>query len=330
MITLGIESTAHTFGISILKDKTFLCNLRDMYTTEKGGIIPIEAAKHHEKIKDVLLNKALQESNITLTEIDLIAYSNAPGLAPCLIKGKDFAKALAEKLKVPLVQVNHCIAHLEIGEITGSKDPVLLYCSGANTQIIAYAAGKYRIFGETLDMGIGNFIDTFARYSGLGFPGGMKIEELANKSKKNDLIELPYSVNGMDVAFAGLLTNLKQKLDSKKYKMEDLCFSLQETAFAMLLETAERAMAHLGKKELLLGGGVACNSRLQEMAKIMCSERQAKCFIPEKQYLVDNAAMIAYLGQKMFKSGIKIPADKLEKSDINASQRTDQVHVTWR
>lgn len=331
MITLGIESTAHTFGISILKDKKFLCNLRDMYTTKKGGIIPIEAAKHHASVCDNLLKQALEQSQIELTDIDLIAYSNAPGLAPCLIKGKDFAKQLAKKLNIPLVPVNHCIAHLEIGEITGAKDPVLLYCSGANTQVIAYASGKYRIFGETLDMGIGNFIDTFARYSGLGFPGGKKIEELALKSKdKSKLIELPYSVKGMDVAFAGLLTNLKQKLDSKKYPMEDLCFSLQETSFAMLLETAERAMAHLGKTELLLGGGVACNSRLQEMSKIMCKERKAKCFIPEKQYLVDNAAMIAYLGQKIFKSGTFIKPSELEKAEINASERTDQVNVTWK
>jgi len=325
MITLGIESTAHTFGISILKDKTFLCNLRDMYTTEKGGIIPVEAAKHHKKICDNLLKQSLKEAKISLKDIDLIAVSNAPGLAPCLLQGLKFAKELSKEINLPLVPVNHCIAHLEIGEITKAKDPVLLYCSGANTQVIAYAAGKYRIFGETLDMGIGNFIDTFARYSGLGFPGGKCIEQLASKS--SNLIELPYSVKGMDVAFAGLLTNLKQKLDSKKYKLEDLSFSLQETSFAMLMEVAERAMAHLGKKELLLGGGVACNSRLQEMAQIMCKERKAKCFVPEKQFLVDNAAMIAYLGQKMFKSGINISPNL---ADINPNQRTDQVNVTWK
>jgi len=331
IITLGIESTAHTFGISILKDKTFLCNLREMYKTEKGGIIPVEAAKHHEQIKDTLLKQALETSKINLSDIDLIAYSNAPGLAPCLIKGKDFAKALATKLRVPLVPVNHCIAHLEIGELTGAKDPVLLYCSGANTQIIAYAAGKYRIFGETLDMGIGNFIDTFARYSGLGFPGGMKIEELARNCKdKSKLIDLPYSVKGMDVAFAGLLTNLKQKLESRKYSTEDLCFSLQETAFAMLLETAERAMAHLGKKELLLGGGVACNLRLQEMAKIMCKERKAKCFIPEKQFLVDNGAMICWMGVKLFNSGSYLKVKDIDKADITPYQRTDQVLIKYK
>ncbi|MCX6742117.1 MAG: KEOPS complex N(6)-L-threonylcarbamoyladenine synthase Kae1 [Candidatus Pacearchaeota archaeon] len=333
MITLGIECTAHTFGIAILKDKKFLCNLRDMYKTEKGGIIPIEAAKHHEQIKHPLLKQSLDTANITFNDIDLIAVSNAPGLSPCLLQGLRFAKELSKEHNLPIVPVNHCLAHLEIGEITGAKDPVLLYCSGANTQVIAYAAGKYRIFGETLDLGIGNFIDTFARYAGIGFPGAPKIEELAMKSKnKASLIQLPYSVKGMDVAFAGLLTNLRQKLESKKYPLEDLSFSLQETAFAMLIEVAERAMAHLGKKELLLGGGVACNKRLCEMAKIMCKERGAKCFVPEREFLVDNAAMIAFLGQKMFKSGIKImPKTKeFNKLDIKPYQRTDDVDVKWK
>ncbi len=327
MITLGIECTAHTFGIAILKDKKFLCNLRDMYKTEQGGIIPIEAAKHHEKVKDSLLKKALDISKIKLEDIDLIALSNAPGLAPCLLKGKEFALELSKRFKIPVVPVNHCIAHLEIGEITKAKDPVLLYCSGANTQVIAYASGKYRIFGETLDMGIGNFIDTFGRYANLGFPAGPKIEELAKNSQNKNLIQLPYSVKGMDVAFAGLLTNLKQKLDSKKFSLESLSFSMQETAFAMLIEVAERAMAHLNKRELLLGGGVACNSRLCEMAKLMCKERNSKCFIPEKQFLVDNAGMVCWTGYKMFKSGFKV---KTKSIDIFPYQRTDQVNVTWR
>ncbi|UCD20963.1 MAG: tRNA (adenosine(37)-N6)-threonylcarbamoyltransferase complex transferase subunit TsaD [archaeon] len=323
MIVLGIESTAHTFGISILKDKKFLCNLRDMYTTKKGGIILDDATKHHRKVANSLYEKALKQSKIKENQINVIAYSNAPGLAPCLIAGRDFAKKLALKLKVPLVPVNHCIAHLEIGEITRAKDAVLLYCSGANTQVIAYASGKYRVFGETLDIGVGNFIDAFARTAGLGFPAGPKIGELAKKSKK--FIELPYNVKGMDVAFSGLLTNLKQRLG--KYELEDLSFSLQETAFAMLIEVAERAMAHLNKKELLLGGGVACNKRLQQMAKIMCKERKAKFFVPEKEFLVDNAGMIAWLGKKMFKKGIKINP---KRSDIDPRQRTDDVNVTWK
>ncbi|HPD82159.1 MAG TPA: KEOPS complex N(6)-L-threonylcarbamoyladenine synthase Kae1, partial [Candidatus Pacearchaeota archaeon] len=269
-LILGIESTAHTLGIGIVKDEKILTNVRDMYTTEKGGIIPTESAKHHEKLFEELYKKALETANINEKDIDAVAFSQGPGLAPCLLVGLRKAKELALKLNKPIVGVNHCVAHLEIGKITGAKDPVLLYASGANTQIIAYASGKYRIFGETLDIGVGNFIDNFARYAGIGFPGGPLIEKLSKEGKK--FIEIPYTIKGMDIALSGILTNLKQKLESKKYSVEDLSYSLQETVFAMLVETAERALAHTGKKELLLGGGVACNSRLQEMCKIMCEE----------------------------------------------------------
>jgi len=325
---LGIESTAHTFGVGVVKNGKVLSNVKDSYTTEKGGIIPMEAAKHHKEIKNKVYEKALEEAKINEKDIDAIAFSQAPGLAPCLIEGMHFAKHLSENLQKPLVGVNHCIAHLEIGKITGAKDPVMLYASGANTQIIAYAAGKYRVFGETLDIGIGNFIDTFARYAGIGFPGGPVIDKLAKEGK--EYIELPYKVKGMDVALSGILTNLKQKLDSKKYKIEDLAYSLQETVFAMLIETAERALAHTGKKELLLGGGVACNGRLQEMCKIMCEERGAKFFCPDRPLLVDNASMIAFLGEIMFKSGVKFNPNELDKVDILPRQRTDDVEVTWK
>ncbi len=327
-IILGVESTAHTFGIGIVKDGKVLANIRDMYTTEHGGIIPIDSAKHHKKVANEIYKKALDEAKITEGEIDAIAFSQGPGLAPCLLEGMKFAKRLAEKLEKSLVSVNHCVAHLEVGKTTGAKDPVMLYASGANTQIIAYSSGKYRVFGETLDVGVGNFIDTFARNIGIGFPGGPKIEQLAKDGK--NLIELPYKVKGMDIALSGILTNLAQKFNSKKYSLNDLAYSLQETVFAMLVETAERALAHTGKKELLLGGGVACNSRLQEMCKIMCKERDAKFFCPERPLLVDNGAMIAYLGEIMFRKGIKVSGKDLEKIDIKPRQRTDDIDVKWK
>lgn len=325
-IILGIESTAHTFGIGLVRGGKVLSNVREMYTTESGGIIPMDSAKHHAGVSGEVYSKALEEAGINEKEIDAVAFSQGPGLPPCLLEGMKFAKALVKNLKVPLIGVNHCVAHLEVGRITGAKDPVLLYCSGANTQVIAYAAGKYRVFGETLDIGIGNFIDNFARYAGLGFPGGPKIEKEATGGK---YIELPYSVKGMDVAFSGMLTNLRQKLE-KGIDLKDLSYSLQETAFAMLIETAERALAHVGKSELLLGGGVACNSRLQEMARLMCEERRAKYFCPSRPLLVDNGAMIAYLGEIMFKTGLGVSGEGIDKIDIMPRQRTDDVEVSWR
>ena len=325
MVILGIESTAHTCGVAVVKKGKVVSYVKDTYTTEKGGIVPLEAAKHHFEIKEKVYSEALEKAGVKEKEIKAVAISNAPGLAPCLLEGLKFAKELSERLDIPIVPVNHCLAHLEIGKLTGAKDPVLLYASGANTQIISYSSGKYRIFGETLDLGIGNFIDTFARYAGMGFPGGPKIAELAEKGK--EYFELTYSIKGMDVSFSGILTNLRQKLESGKYKLEDLSFSLQETIFAMLVEASERALAHLNKKELLLGGGVACNRRLQEMCRIMCEERGAKLFVPENSLLVDNAGMIAYLGEIMFDAGLKFKGDDV---DINPRQRTDEVSVKWK
>ena len=359
-IILGVESTAHTFGIGVVKDGKILANVKSTYTTEKGGIIPLDAAKHHEKRKYEIYEEALKEASVKENDIDAIAFSQGPGLAPCLLVGMRFTKEIAEKLKKPVVPVNHCIAHLEIGRITGAKDPVMLYASGANTQIIAYASGKFRIFGETLDVGVGNFIDNFARHAGIGFPGGPKIQEMAEKGK--NFVELPYKVKGMDVAFSGILTNLKQKIErlnnrhksndnvnslskfkgdisiknsdkhqasesEREYTINDLAYSLQEVVFAMLVETSERALAHTGKKELLLGGGVGCNKRLQEMCEIMCRERGAKFFVPSNNLLTDNGSMIAFLGEIMFKSGI---SQKPVDIDIKPRQRTDNVEVSWR
>lgn len=326
VLIVGIESTAHTFGVGVVCDGKILANIKDSYTTVSGGIIPIDSAKHHKECSDKVWNDALIKASVSEKDVSAIAFSSAPGLAPCLLEGMRFAKKKAILLKVPVIPVNHCVAHLEIGRLTGATDPVLLYASGANTQIIAYAAGKYRVFGETLDIGVGNFIDTFARHCGIGFPGGPKIMELA---KNGTYIEVPYTIKGMDVSFSGLLTNLKQKYDAGE-KIENLSYSLQETAFAMLVEASERALAHTGKKELLLGGGVACNTRLQEMCKIMCSERGCKFFVPENSLLVDNGGMIAYLGEIMFNAGIFVKDKDIEKLDINPRERTDDVKVSWR
>lgn len=323
---IGIETTAHTFGVGIVDKGKILANEKDAYTTESGGIIPMDAAAHHKEVSEKIWNGALEVAGVDEDKIEAIAISQAPGLPPCLAEGMKFAKKKAKDLDVPLVPVNHCVAHLEIGKIVGAKDPVMLYASGANTQIIAYAEGKYRVFGETLDVGIGNFIDNFARYFDLGFPGGPKVEKLAKEGK---YIEVPYTIKGMDVAFSGLLTKLKQLYERGENK-EDLAFSLQETAFATLVEAAERALAHTGKKELLLGGGVGCNARLQEMCKMMCEERGANFFVPERSLLVDNGAMIAYLGEIMFDSGIKIDVKDLDELDIDSRQRTDMVDVRWK
>jgi glycoprotease/Kae1 family metallohydrolase len=321
-ICLGIESTAHTFGVGIITfDGKILANEKAMYTNPVGGIHPTEAKEHHIRNADAVIEKAIEKAGIRKIDITIISFSQGPGLPPCLVIGSEKARMLSKESGAPIVGINHCVSHLEIGKLaTEATDPVLLYVSGANTQVIAYDGGKYRIFGETLDNGVGNFLDQFARMLGMGFPGGPKIAELALKSQ--NYIELPYVVKGMDISVGGILTNLRNKIG--KHPNEDLCYSCQETVFAMLVEVSERAMAHCQKNELLLGGGVACNKRLQEMCRIMCEERGSKCYVPENQLLVDNGVQIAWQGVLQRKQA------NHERWDILPYQRTDDVNVDWK
>jgi len=328
MICLGLESTAHTFGVSIINSKgKILSDVRSNFTTEKGGIIPREVAEFLKVNKENVVNQALKDANLDFNNIDIISFSQGPGLPLSLAVGKNYAKELLIKHNKKLIPVNHLIGHLEIGKLlTKARDPVFILATGANTQIIAYESNKYRLFGETLDIGIGNALDKFGRAVDIGFPAGPKIEQLAKHGK---YIELPYSVKGMDLTFSGIITECINKF-KKNIKIEDLCFSLQETMFAMLTEVTERAMAHTDKKEALLIGGVAANQRLNEMLGIMCKERKAKFYSVPLKYSGDNAAMIAWLGLLQYKSN-KNYYDKLklEDIDIKPTWRADEVDVTW-
>lgn len=330
MICLGIEGTAHSIGVGVITDVKGSCrihsNLIKTYQPEKGGIHPREAANHHAMHIAGLIADAVKTAGIDFSDIDLVSFSQGPGLGPCLRTAATAARALSLSIEKPLIGVNHCVAHLEIGRgtVQGCKDPVLLYVSGANTQVIAFAESKYRVFGETLDVGIGNCLDKFGRAIGLGFPCGPKIEELAKKGTQ--YLSLPYSIKGMDLAFSGLLTAAEAYVRQGK-RLEDVCYSLQETTFAMLTEVTERAMAHTEKQEVLLGGGVASNKRLREMVQTMAQDRGASFFVPSRDVCVDNGAMIAWLGLLMYTSGVRM---SLDESLINQRFRTDMVEVSWR
>jgi N6-L-threonylcarbamoyladenine synthase/N6-L-threonylcarbamoyladenine synthase/protein kinase Bud32 len=330
MLCLGIEGTAHTVGIGIVEQCNGKCivltNILKIYRPEQGGIHPREAANHHTLHIADLIKESVEKAKINFSEIDLISFSKGPGLGPCLRTGATAARALALTLEKPIIGVNHCVAHLEIGRGTldDCTDPVLLYTSGANTQVIAFAEGRYRVFGETLDIGIGNCLDKFGRTVGMDFPCGPEIEKLALNG--NNYLNLPYSIKGMDIAFSGLLTAAEQYYRANK-KLEDICYSIQETTFAALTEVTERAMAHTEKEEVLLGGGVAANKKLREMVNTMAKERGASFFVPTKDLCIDNGAMIAWLGVLMYNSGIRL---KVEDSFIDQRFRTDMVDVTWR
>jgi len=313
---LGIEGTAWNLSAAVF-DTDLVSLVSRPYKPPHGGIHPREAAQHHASVMNEVISSVLTRPEL----ITAVAFSQGPGLGPCLRTVATAARSLSLSLKVPLVGVNHCVAHVEIGRFaTGCKDPVVLYASGANTQVIGFLNGRYRIFGETLDIGIGNALDKFARSKRLPHPGGPAIEQRAATGRYT---ELPYTVKGMDLAFSGLMSAAKES----KAPIEDVCYSFQETAFAMCVEVTERAMSLSSKDEVLLVGGVGANRRLQEMLSIMCEDRGARCYVPEQKYLGDNGAMIAYTGKLMLESGHSLP---IESSQINPSFRSDEVEVTWK
>jgi N6-L-threonylcarbamoyladenine synthase len=326
MICLGIEGTAHTVGIGIVDDEAHvLAEASDMFRPERGGIHPREAANHHAEFVPVLIQKALEDAHLEPRDIDIVSFSQGPGLGPCLRTVATAARALSVSANIPIIGVNHCVSHIEIGRLfTGASDPLMLYVSGGNTQVVAYSKGRYRVFGETMDIGVGNMIDKFGIMAGLGFYAGPLVERLAEKGSR--LLDLPYSVKGMDVAFSGILTALRQYMKDGA-SIEDMCYSLQEICFAMLCEITERAIAHSGKKEVLLAGGVARNRRLSNMLSVMASERGITLLEPPAKYLVDNGVMIAWCGLLAYRSGQRMT---IEQTKVNQRYRTDMAPVTWR
>ncbi len=327
---LGIESTADDFGCAVVTfDGKVLSNTNDSYLPKEGGIHPREAARHHAEVSQKVLMDALEKAQVSAKDISLVAFAQGPGLGPCLRTGATAARALSAYLEVPLIGVNHCVGHIEIGKLaTGAKDPVTLYVSGGNTIVSAFEAGRYRIFGETLDIAMGNCLDVFARAVGLeqrkGAPFGAIVEQLALKSK--NFVPLPYTVKGMDLSFSGLLTAAVQAFQGKKGSVEDICYSLQEVAFSMLTEVTERALAHTQKPEVLLTGGVAANKKLQSMLQVVADEHNARFCVVPLPLAADNGAMIAWAGILGFNSGLMTP---IENSYVNVKWRLEEVYAPW-
>ncbi|XP_072169413.1 probable tRNA N6-adenosine threonylcarbamoyltransferase [Diadema setosum] len=330
---IGFEGSANKLGIGIVRDGEVLSNPRHTYITPPGeGFQPRDTAKHHQQHIMSILRKALDEAKLTPKDIDCVCYTKGPGMGAPLVSVAVVARTVAQLWNVPIIGVNHCIGHIEMGRlVTGASNPTVLYVSGGNTQVIAYSQKRYRIFGETIDIAVGNCLDRFARILKLSNDPspGYNIEQMAKRGEK--FIELPYVVKGMDVSFSGLLSHIEdvahKKLKKGECTPEDLCFSLQETVFAMLVEITERAMAHCGSSEVLIVGGVGCNARLQEMMGKMAEERGASLCATDDRYCIDNGAMIAQAGWEMFNSGITTP---MEETWCTQRYRTDEVEVAWR
>ena len=358
---LGIESTAHTFSCAIMEKKGYdkgriLSDVRHIYKPDKGeGIHPREASRHHVEHAPYVLRDCLNNAGVSITDIDLISYAAGPGLGPCLRVGAVVARSLGSFHNIPIYPVNHAIGHIELGKLlTRAKNPLVLLVSGGHTMLLAFLYKQWRVFGETLDITLGQLLDQFGRALGLASPCGRIIEEMAsssssstkpisfdddNKNKQHSTktpppmsslhsmnqpyIPLPYTVKGNDVSFSGLLSAAKSAAASDKHAA---CFSLQETAFAMIGETVERALSFTGKRELMVVGGVAANKRLSAMLSDVCRRHSAKFFVVPLHYAGDCGSQICWTG--LLESNVK-PGAKMSDTFVTQSWRLDSVHVDY-
>ncbi|KAL2871301.1 O-sialoglycoprotein endopeptidase [Aspergillus lucknowensis] len=367
MIAIGLEGSANKLGVGIMLHPSngsapqVLANIRHTYVSPPGeGFLPKDTARHHRAWVVKLVKKALKEARISVDDVDCICYTKGPGMGAPLQSVAVAARTLSILWGKELIGVNHCVGHIEMGRlITGASNPVVLYVSGGNTQVIAYSSQRYRIFGETLDIAVGNCLDRFARTLHISNDPapGYNIEQLAKKGKQ--LVDLPYTVKGMDCSMSGILAAidalaamygldgernddekdggdnttqdntsvLDGALENRKPTRADLCFSLQETVFSMLVEITERAMAHVGSSEVLIVGGVGCNERLQEMMGIMARDRGGSVHATDERFCIDNGIMIAQAGILAYKTGFRTP---LKESTCTQRFRTDDVFVQWR
>lgn len=322
---LGVEGTAWNASAAVFDPQTdeVLSLVSEPYAPEEGGIHPREASEHiAANIVDVIVEAV--DSAEARDAIEAVAFSRGPGLGPCLRVTATAARSAALRLDVPLVGVNHTVAHVEMGRwSSGFDDPVALDSAGANTLVTAYRAGRYRVLGETLDTGVGNALDKFARHANLSHPGGPKLEGFA---EDGGYVELPYTVKGLDFSFSGVVSAAQEKYDDG-VALEDLAYSLQEHVFGALVEVSERALALTRKDELVVGGGVSRNERLRSMLREMCDDRGAKFHAPEPRFLSDNAAMIAVTGAMMLEAEETV---EVKESNVRPNWRPDEVDVSWR
>lgn len=332
LIVLGIESTAHTFGVGIVQEagNFILADERLTYTPKEGGIHPREASRLFAERGPEVLGNALRVAGLNPRELSAVAVALGPGLGPCLRVGATMARALAAYLGKPLVPVNHAVAHIEIGlKLTELKDPVVVYLSGGNTAVLAYVEGKYRVFGETLDIALGNLLDTFAREVGLGPPyvvNGIHVVDRCAERGGRLLEGFPYVVRGQDVTFSGLLTAALRAYKEGK-DLHDVCLTLREVAYSSVLEVAARCLMHTRKREVMLVGGVAASPVLRDKFTSMANMYGVTVGVVPPKYAVDNGVMIAWTGLLALKAGVAVePA----RATINQRWRVDEVDIPWR
>ena len=323
ILTMGVESSCDETSVAIVRNgREILSNVIDTQIPihEKyGGVVPEIASRNHIEAISRVAKKALKDANVKLKEIDAITPTYGPGLVGALLVGVSYAKALAFANNIPLVGVNHIEGHIAANYITHKelKPPFLcVMMSGGNTQIILVKDyTKFEVLGKTRDDAIGEAFDKVARVVGLGYPGGPKVDKLAQEGKAN--IELPKThfekdEETLDFSFSGIKTaviNLHHK--NPDVNKADLCASFEKNVTETLMENVEKAIKKTEIKTVSLAGGVSANTYIRK-SFLELEKQGIKVYMPDLKLCTDNAAMIASSGYYNFIEG------KRSSLDLNA------------
>ena len=319
-IILGIESSCDETAAAILQDNNIgspkiLSNIVSSQIEihkEFGGVVPELAARSHIEKIDLIVNKAVKESGVSLDEIDAIAATAGPGLIVCLTVGLNFGKAFARSLNKPFIAVNHLEGHALSPKLDSNLEfpYLLLLISGGHTQYLSVEGlGKYKRLGTTIDDALGEAFDKTAKLLGIEFPGGPKIEEFAKKGdpKKFNLPKPIINKGGCNLSFAGLKTSVLRFTQNLKNNQDkyDLAASFQKTIEEILYiktEAAFKQYLKLSKKrDFVIAGGVAANNGIRQKLNRVSKENSFKTFFPHINLCGDNAAMIAMVGLEKYK-----------------------------
>jgi N6-L-threonylcarbamoyladenine synthase len=314
---LAIETSCDDTSVSVVADRGQVLSLVSKHQDEAhapfGGIIPEIAGRNHTEKILPLVDKALKDANLNLSQIDGVVVTNRPGLIGSLIVGVVTAKSLAQAMEKPVLGVNHLEGHLlapflRDSEFTPPEDfsyPFLaLAVSGGHTTLyLVHDLGQYEVLGTTQDDAAGEAFDKFAKMIGLGWPGGAKVDQLA---KQGDFkaYAFPRSMildETLNMSFSGLKSAAQRKVEELgaavvEEKRSDLCASYQEAIVDVLMSKLERAQKKTKLTRAIVTGGVSANSRLRHRAEEWASKNRIKLVIPPMRYCTDNAAMIGYAG----------------------------------
>ena len=321
-IILGIESSCDDTSAAIIKDEWLLSNLisNQKVHEEYGGVVPELASRAHQANIIPVVDRAIKQANISVSDISAIAFTRGPGLLGSLLVGTSFAKGFALAQNIPLLEVNHLHGHILshfIKTSSESKHPrypfLCLLVSGGHTQLVLVERyNSMKIVGKTIDDAAGEAFDKCAKVMGLGYPGGPVVDKLAVKGNPHAFEFAKPLPKGLDFSFSGLKTSflyfLRDRIASSpnfiEENKEDLCASLQHTITTILIEKLVKATKQYGIKEIALAGGVAANSSLRD-ATISAGEKYGwNTYIPELKFTTDNAAMIAIAGYFKFLDGV--------------------------